>query len=431
MHSRPAPSPIDAHAPTIDAAGPTLLSSGVGSDSGELPVCTAGCLYAGQYEVRSMLGQGGMAEVYLVEHRTLRAEFALKVLRRSYRAQPEIVERFRVEARALWELGHPGFVRVHHAGDDPELGPFLVLERLRGRSLRDVLIATGRLEPGQAVPIVVEIAEAAAAMHERGMIHRDLKPENVFLSVGAEGKRSVKLLDLGAAKIAKYGAIETAANHTIGTLRYMSPEQLRAEAVAPTTDVYALGHILYELLSGRHAFGDRAELPTSPLDVVRWHSETSVAPLDELVPSVRPELARVVVRALRTDPAARPSSMSEFASELRAALASPAESTARDGLGLDTHVRATSAASTTSVDPRSRSDRWLTPRGTVRLDLASLGQPAPAGMPSAPSTVVPLADRPTEPARNVAGARSSSALVIVVASVVALALLVAMAWQLR
>jgi serine/threonine protein kinase len=418
MASRQADPPIDVHAPTVDAAVPTLLSSGSDDADAEQPVCVPGRLYAGQYEVRGVLGRGGMAEVYLVEHRTLRADFALKVLRRSYRKQPEIVERFRVEARALWELAHPGFVRVHHAGDDPELGPYLVLERLRGRSLADVLLATGRLEPAQAIPIGVAIADAAGAMHARGMVHRDLKPDNVFVALGSGGERSVKLLDLGAAKIAKYGAIETAANHTIGTLRYMSPEQLRAESVGPATDVYALGHILYECLAGRHAFGERGHAPTSPLDVLRWHVEATPTPLDEVAPGVGAQLAKVVARALAFEVADRYASMAELSAELRRASTGadpiePAEPLAR-GAGR-TQILTTGG----DFEPvHASSERWLTPRGTVRLGAVALA--SPSSRETEPTPVSPRT--PGEPSHH--GARRASKAPWVVGGVLAVVVLV-------
>jgi serine/threonine protein kinase len=261
-----------------------------------------------------------MGEVYAVVHRTLRAELALKVLRPEHRGDPSILARFRAEGRALWELAHPGFVRVHHAGDDPAVGPYLVLERLAGRSLADVLVAVGRLTPDDAIRVARAVAEAAHAMHERGMIHRDLKPSNVFLTRGEGGARGVKLLDLGAAKIPKYGDPATAPGHALGTLRYMSPEQLRAEPVGPAADVYALGHVLFEAVAGRHAFGADRDEPTQPAQIVAWHRGPPPPRLDALVPSVPPALAALVASALAPEPLQRPASMAVVAARLAALL---------------------------------------------------------------------------------------------------------------
>jgi serine/threonine-protein kinase len=316
MSGKPVEHEAEAYATTEVAwAGhlPHAASPGALSD-------TVPPLVADTYEVRSRLGSGGMGEVYAVVHRTLRAELALKVLRPEHRRDPSIVTRFRAEGRALWELAHPGFVRVHHAGDDPAVGPFLVLERLVGRSLADVIEAAGRLAPDDAIRVGCAVAEAAHAMHALGMIHRDLKPSNVFLTRGEGGARGVKLLDLGAAKIPKYGDPPTAPGHALGTLRYMSPEQLRAEPVGPAADVYALGHVLFESIAGRHAFGAHRDEPTRPAEIVAWHRGPPPPRLDALVPGVSPRLAALVASALAPEASQRPASMAIVAAQLAALL---------------------------------------------------------------------------------------------------------------
>lgn len=120
--------------------------------------------------------------MYLVEHQILKAELALKVLRPSYRMRTDIVQRFRDESRALWELSHPSFVEVHHAGEDPEIGPYMSMEVLRGKTLAHLLAIKGRLTIEEALPIVIEAAEAAQVMRDLGILHRDLKPDNIFIT---------------------------------------------------------------------------------------------------------------------------------------------------------------------------------------------------------------------------------------------------------
>jgi len=279
-------------------------------------VCQIGRTYAGQYLVKAQLGLGGMAEVYLIEHQILKADFALKVLRVTYRIRTDIVQRFRAECRALWELQHPNFVRVHHAGDDPEIGPHMVMEVLEGKTLHQFL-QKEKVTLQHALSMGIEIADTAEAMHQLGIIHRDLKPENIFLTVrGLEKPHGLKLLDLGAAKIAKYGGPATAENRTIGTGKYMSPEHIRSQPLGPASDIYTLGNILYELISGAPVFGAHHPNPTH-FDYQMWHLNAQPEPLSTRVPSAPAGLSELLAQAMAKNPEHRFQSMAAFAAALR------------------------------------------------------------------------------------------------------------------
>ncbi len=258
-----------------------------------------------------------MGEVYLVEHRTLHAEFALKVLRPRFQAREDIVMRFRAESRALWELQHPNVVKVHHAGEDPEIGPFMAMEVLRGKNLAQVMYAVRALTIEQAVSMAIEVAETVEAMHQVGIIHRDLKPENIFITTKPREPRGVKLLDLGAAKIAKYNQPTTEHHKTIGTGKYMSPEHIRGTGLTNQSDIYALGHIVYELLAGRHAFG--AHHPGNPnhWDYQVWHLNAQAEPLTEILPGFPMAMWLLIERAIRKEPSERFGSMQAFAEAMR------------------------------------------------------------------------------------------------------------------
>ncbi len=306
--------------PAVDAMAPTHVGAEWSSLGTARGVCEAGRIYAGEYRVLGLLGAGGMGEVYRVEHRTLRAEFALKVLRPEYRARPDIVLRFRAESRALWELKHPNFVQVHHAGEDAEIGPYIVMEVLRGKTLAQLLVAMGRVPVEEALPILIEVADTAEAMHGLGIIHRDLKPANIFVSLRPDRTRTVKLLDLGAAKIVKYGQPATEENRTIGTGRYMSPEHIKGERLTNATDIYSLGHIAYEMLSGRHAFGQHHPGEPTHWEYQMWHLNAEVEPLTAVMQECPPDLSAVVGQAMARSLEHRFQSMAAFASALREVL---------------------------------------------------------------------------------------------------------------
>jgi serine/threonine-protein kinase len=282
------------------------------------PSCAVGTLIGGEYEVGQLIARGGVGEVYRVTHRTLQAELALKVLLPEHRDREDVRLRFRTEGRALWEISHPNFVKVHHAGEDAAVGPFLVMELLRGRSLA-ALLARAAIPFEQAIALTIQLAEATQAMHELEMIHRDLKPANVFLVAVSGGEVRAKLLDLGAAKIAKYGTPPTAEHLTLGTGRYMSPEHIACQPLSPASDVYSLAQIAFEMLTRSHPFDPAVTSPTS-FDFQQWHLHQQPRRLSELCEELPEEVSDVLFQAMSKSRTARFQSMTAFARALGQAM---------------------------------------------------------------------------------------------------------------
>lgn len=211
-----------------------------------------------KYRVIRKLGDGGMGEVFLVEHLQLGRLEALKILRRDIAAKPRVVSRFRREARALYRLDHPNIMSVYEFGTLPDGRSYLSAEYAEGRSLRRVLRGDGAQSMPTAIRLVKQLAGAVAHAHTRGVIHRDLKPDNLIVVRDEAGLSTLKVLDFGIAKIVapdhqdsieitKYGSIR-------GTPRYMSPEQARGEGLDPRIDIYAIGCIAFELVVGTPPF---------------------------------------------------------------------------------------------------------------------------------------------------------------------------------
>jgi hypothetical protein len=263
---------------------------------------SAGEFLAGRYELLELLGQGGMARVYRAHDHDLGRQVAVKILELRLRDDPDAVARFRDEARRVSGIVHPNLVTVIDRGTAGDV-EFLVLELVPGETLRELLRRRGSLLPEQAVAITLDIAAGLSVAHERGVIHRDVKPQNVLLHTS------------GAAKITDFGAAGDGAPDArlFGTCDYLAPEHVRGEPVDARADVYALGAVLYELLTGAVVF------PGSSFEEVAVRHATEVAPdVRERRASVSSELAAVVGRALAKDPARRFASMSAFAEALRA-----------------------------------------------------------------------------------------------------------------
>lgn len=304
----------------VDALAPTFMTDEPPDLAVKGTVCEPGKIYGGNLQVLGLLGQGGMGEIYLVRHTGDGGQYAMKVLRPLVAARADMVQRFREECRAMMTelVGHESFVRVFHVADDPQIGPFMLMEVLRGKTLAQLLGALGKLSLAHALPIGVEIAQAAQALHERGIIHRDLKPDNVFLTVSEDARRGhgLKLLDLGAAKFQKSSAPATAMHKAIGTGKYMSPEHIKTKPLGPTSDVYSLSHIVYEMIAGKHAFGAHHPNP-SHFDYQMWHLNAQPDSLVARAPGTPPSLWAVLERGMRKAPEERWPSMRDFAAALR------------------------------------------------------------------------------------------------------------------
>jgi serine/threonine protein kinase len=232
---------VDAeHVFTADAAGPDPL---------------IGVIVDGKYELKRLLGRGGMGAVYEAEHRMIGKRVAVKVLHKEFCSNAEIVKRFVREARSATAIGHPNIVEVFDMGTMEGGGFFQVIELLEGSSLQDV-VDEGPMSYARAVAILSQVADALVAVHDKGIVHRDLKPDNVFLVNRPGNSDFVKLLDFGVAKVIDANSgMQTRTGMIIGTPAYMSPEQARgASDVDLQTDVFALGVMAFELLTGQRPF---------------------------------------------------------------------------------------------------------------------------------------------------------------------------------
>ena len=261
-------------------------------------------LIGGRYETLERIGGGGMADVFRAHDRTLDRDVALKILRPVFANDPEFVERLHREAEALGSIDHPNIVRVLDYGASAD-GPFIVMELVSGGTLRDLMRAQGRVDQYAAAGIGAEIADGLEAAHVRGVLHRDLKPDNVLI----DGEGHPKLADFGIARLAAATAI-TRTGEVLGTPQYLAPEQMSGDVVDERADVYALGVILYEMLTGTQPTGG-----TTPSEIVSRRLRADPRPPSRLV-AITPALNALVVRSLARDPARR----IRRASDLRNAL---------------------------------------------------------------------------------------------------------------
>jgi len=270
----------------------------------------------GPYEISSPLGFGGMGEVYRARDSKLDREVAVKVLPQAFSQDPEFLARFEKEAKAVAALNHPNILSIHDFGHENGV-LFAVTELLEGETLRARLEA-GSVSHRRAVEIAIQIARGLAAAHEKGVIHRDLKPENVFLT--SDGR--VKILDFGLAKRIALESDETNAPTTpaetepgavMGTVGYMSPEQVRGRPVDPRADIFSFGAILYEMLSGRRAFKRDSHVET--MNAILKEDAPELAESGKNVP---PALDRIVRHCLEKAPEARFHSAGDIAFDLEA-----------------------------------------------------------------------------------------------------------------
>ncbi len=281
----------------------------VGADTIQTsPDALIGTVIDDRYQLESILGDGGMGIVYAGRHIELNRPLAVKVLRREIALSKSSLRRFEREAQAATALNHHHIITTLDFGRLPDGAPYMVMERLDGAPLDQVSYEEGAMKPARAVKIARQLCEALAAAHATGIIHRDLKPENIQLVQSAQGD-FVKVLDFGIAKVSGVTQL-TATGHIIGTPRYMSPEQCRGDEVDPRADIYSVGIILYELVTGRLPFD--GDLGT----VIRHQLSSDPVPPSHFV-SIPAELEEVILRCMAKDPAKR----FESAEALDAALA--------------------------------------------------------------------------------------------------------------
>jgi Tol biopolymer transport system component len=260
----------------------------------------------GPYEILGALGAGGMGEVYRARDSRLNRQVAIKVLPNSFSSDPDRLRRFQQEATAAAALNDPGILAVYDVGSQ-DGSPYVVSELLEGETLRDRLRG-GALPRRKAIEYAVQMARALAAAHEKGIVHRDLKPENIFVT--REGR--IKILDFGLAKLvrpeeaaashtsAPTAAVDTSPGLVMGTVGYMSPEQVRGQPADPRSDIFAFGAILYEMLSGQRAF--KGETPADTMSAILKDDPPELA---EAGREVSPALERIVRHCLEKNPEER------------------------------------------------------------------------------------------------------------------------------
>jgi tRNA A-37 threonylcarbamoyl transferase component Bud32 len=260
----------------------------------------------GRYTIERPLGSGGMAEVFLAHDEVLDRDVALKVLRSQYAGDEEFYERFRREATSAAGLSHPNIVQVYDRGEVDDGTCYIAMEYVSGGTLKERLDERGPMEPERALAVAGQVAEALWAAHERGVIHRDIKPQNILVT----DMGHLKVTDFGIARAASAATI-SATNAVFGTAGYLSPEQALGEPATPRSDLYSLGIVLYELLTGVVPY--RAD---NPVAVCMKHVTEPLTPPRGLDPTIPEAVDALVVKMLAKDPADRPASASELLDDI-------------------------------------------------------------------------------------------------------------------
>ena len=275
---------------------------------------------AGQFRVVQRIGSGGMGSVYKAEQPEMNRFVAIKILHPKYLARPDLVSRFRREARAMSHLSHPNTARVFLFNQLEDGACYIVMEYLEGQNLAQLVRAEGPMDPARAINVIIQVCGALEEAHRVGIIHRDLKPENIFLTTQGGIADYPKVLDFGLAKVTERemrpgSLILTQEGMVFGTPEFMSPEQTQGETLDRRSDIYSLGLILYELLTGKLPFDAH-----QPMDFISLHINSQPIPLGERVPgrTYPPGLQDVILKALGKRPEDRFESAAEFAMALRA-----------------------------------------------------------------------------------------------------------------
>jgi serine/threonine-protein kinase len=331
-----------------------------------------------KYRLDERLGTGGMGTVYRATHLLIDRPVAIKLLNPRYVEDEAAQVRFRREARAAGRIQHTNAVTVTDFGRTSDGFVYIVMELLEGRTLRDVLAHDAPLDTARSVSMMLQISAAVGAAHEAGVIHRDMKPANIFIVQRKDAPPYIKVLDFGIAKLAADALDDddtntlTQVGAMIGTPRYMSPEQCDGAKLTPASDVYSLGIILYEMLTGTTPFNG-----TSPIAIAIKHSQTPPRSPREFVATIPLALEEVVLHALEKRPEDRPADANAFRSELYAVA---------ERLGLE-HAASISAPTIETL----RSAGMETPSGRLVIDIERLRESRAASLAAQASAVEPPA----------------------------------------
>jgi len=339
-------------------------------------------IIAGRYHLLRRLGHGSTATTYLAQDLLLGRRVAVKVFRPAFLVDPRDLARFEREARAAATVSHPNVVQVYDVGQDGETR-FLVMEWVDGSDLKHLVRDRAPLPPQEATQLVLDLLRGLAAIHRAGVVHRDVKPQNVLIDRSGRAK----LTDFGIARTVRDTEL-TETGSVIGTAAYMAPEQATGQPVSPATDLYAVGIILYELLTGRLPFPGE-----NPIDVLYRHVHEVPAPPRRFNPAIPPALEAVVLRALAKRPAERFGSAEAMAAAIEAAMASPQPLAPGSTIVPVPGPRASGRLVTRRVRPVARPRAWsavamaggmtvLVLSLVVALTLASSAEPVPVPTPA-------------------------------------------------
>ena len=280
-------------------AGPSLPASSSPDEGRFVP----GTLVAGRYRIISLLGRGGMGEVYRATDLTLSQPVALKFLPDSGPDHQRGLERFHSEVRIARQVSHPNVCRVYDVGEADGM-PYISMEYVDGEDLASLLQRIGRLPADKALEIARKICAGVAAAHDKGVIHRDLKPANIML----DRRGNVVVMDFGLAAVADQ---LRGAEARSGTPAYMAPEQLRGEQVSAKSDIYALGMVLYEIFTGKRAY-DAASMA----ELIRMQESGQITSMSSIAAEIDPAVEKAIRRCLDPDPARRPATALTVAAAL-------------------------------------------------------------------------------------------------------------------
>lgn len=277
----------------------------------------------GQFQILQKIGSGGMGSVYKALQPAMNRMVAVKILHPKLANRKDLVSRFRREARAMSHLTHPNTVKVYLYGELEDGSLYIVMEYLEGKNLNQTVRAEGPMPLERGIPILIQASNALEEAHRAGIIHRDLKPENIFISQQGGMRDYAKVLDFGLAKVTERemrpgSVILTQEGMVFGTPEFMSPEQAQGKPLTPSSDIYSLAIILYEVLTGKLPFDAK-----NPMEFIQLHVTTPPKPINERVPgkTFPPLLWSVLSKALAKRSEDRHASGGEFAHALGAVLA--------------------------------------------------------------------------------------------------------------
>lgn len=271
-----------------------------------------------KYRTLSLLGSGGMGEVFVVEHRELKKTYAAKLLRSALVTDERTVDRMRLEANALARLEHENIVQIHDFDVTPDGLPFIVMDLLQGETLREALVRLGSIEPTQALVFALHMLNGLDAVHGIGVVHRDLKPGNLFIHRTPDGRSILKLLDFGVARVVPGISnsapaplvLPTRTGTSVGTPLFMSPEAASGQAVDTRSDIYSAANIIYMMLTGRGPFDDLG----IPAKILEAHVGKEPPPPSQFAHTWLPQkLEAIVLKGLAKDPGDRFQTAGDFA----------------------------------------------------------------------------------------------------------------------